>query len=296
MPTDKKDIQKNKLSKHYAIKSSGLDLQVKDVDLNKRTVQFIANTYNFLDSDLDVLAPGCCAKSIADRGPASNAAAKIKHLSDHKLLTSNMIGRPTLIDERVINDPKVLYFESKIVSGVAGDDHLIKYQEGIYDNHSIGFRYRDLAIAEKDSADEDRRKRWDDNINNIINKELAEEAGFFWLVKEIELFEASVVAFGANSLTGVVGIKSGNKQSILTDLFSRLDLLEGQLKNGKLSDESMKDLELQTLQIKQIITDLVPDQPDKNSTPLAKEPLNKDAETENISDKKRNVYLKLLGK
>jgi len=247
---------KDKLNMYYPVKSSGLDLQVKDVDLNKRIVQFIANTYMFMDKDLDVLIPGVALKSINDRGPLSQAAAKIKHLRDHKLSTRDMIGKPLLIDERNINGNDVLFFESKITKGTDGDDVLIKYQEGILDNHSIGFRYRDIALADKESNNEDERKRFDEYISQIINKQEAEDTGFFFVVKQIELFEASAVPFGSNELTNTVGIKSKNKEVVLLDLFSRIDVLKSQLKSGSASDDTMKDFELQLLQIKQIITDM----------------------------------------
>jgi len=39
----------------------------KEVSIHERTVNVVANTYNYLDSDFDVLLPGCCAKSIKDR-------------------------------------------------------------------------------------------------------------------------------------------------------------------------------------------------------------------------------------
>jgi hypothetical protein len=72
----------DKLSIPYAVKGNGA---VKQVDTNERTVDVIANTYYWFDSDADVLVPGVAAKSIQDRGPKSSMPGKIKHLSNHNL-------------------------------------------------------------------------------------------------------------------------------------------------------------------------------------------------------------------
>ena len=260
------ELKKKKLDMFYPVKSSGLDMQVKNVDLAKRTVQFIANTYYWFDSDYDVLIKGASKKSINDRGPASNANAKIKHLADHKMQTDKMVGLPKIIEETVIDDKTVIYFESEIPETQQGDEHLTKYQNGMYDNHSIGFRYKDIEFAEKDSENSDAKEYWNEYFPQIINREEAEKAGFFYLIKEIELFEASVVPFGANSLTGVVGVKSKTKEQILFDLYSRMSSIESQLKKGDFNKDSEKSIELQILQIKQLMNDIIFQKPSEKDT------------------------------
>jgi len=56
---------KKKLSNHYNVKSVQ-NLSIK-VDENERIVKGIANTYFWIDEDLDMLVTGCCLKSIKDR-------------------------------------------------------------------------------------------------------------------------------------------------------------------------------------------------------------------------------------
>jgi len=68
---------KDKLDIHYAVK--GNPFEHKEVDEVKRTVDLVANTYLFYDSDGDVLMPGCAKKSITERGPKSEQPGKIKH-------------------------------------------------------------------------------------------------------------------------------------------------------------------------------------------------------------------------
>ena len=255
-----------KLAMPYPVKSGQMDLQVKEVDFTKRIVQFVANTYYYFDYDKDVLIPGCAKKSIADRGPDSKAVAKIKHQHDHKLSVEYVVGRPNKIEETEYKGRQVLMFESFIPETTKGNDHLINYQEGLYDNHSIGFRYKDMLLAYIDSTNELERQAYETYINFIINRKEAAEYGLFWVVKEIELFEASTVSFGANSLTGVTGIKSENKQSQILQLFNRIDLIEKQLRSGSQSDETMKTFELETLQLKQMCLDIFKQEPSLKDT------------------------------
>lgn len=268
--------KEEKLNIQYAVKSSGgIDLQVKDVDLNKRIVQFIANTYYYLDSDYDIIIKGAANKSIAERGPNSQAVAKIKHLRDHKMSVNEMVGKIVEAEEKTINGLYSLTVSTKIPKTTKGDDDLIQYQEEIYDNHSIGFVYEKLALAVRDDEDEDRRNRFNEFYPQIINPEKADESGFFWIIKEFNWFEVSTVTFGSNSLTPYLGSKTRNPDSLLLELNKRQDLLLSHMRNGQSSDETMKLIELESRQIKQIMSDVVKNKPSIKDT--LKEPLIKDA-------------------
>ena len=261
-------IKQKKLNQFYPIK--GEATEVMDVDFNKRTVQFIGNTYNFVDSDLDILVTGAAKRTIQNRGPQSKASAKIKHLADHKMQTDKMVGLPVVLEETTIDGKEVIYCESKIPSTVVGDDHLVKYQTGIYDNHSIGFRYVDIELAEKE-AEGRVRYNYDKYYPELINPEKVDEIGYFWVVKEIELFEISVVTFGANSLTPVTGFKGVNKDVQLNQLFTRLNDLQSDFRNaletGNKTKDQLKTLDLQIKQIKQVMSDLFNQEPSKKDTP-----------------------------
>src|SRR5690606_17795810 len=97
--------------------------------------------------------------------------------------------------------------------------------------------------------------------NKLINPKDAEDAGYMFLVREIKLYEWSPVSFGANELSPYLGVKSGNKEGYLLKINNRLDLLEKQLRSGKQSDYAMLDYELETRQLKQIISELFSMQP-----------------------------------
>lgn len=257
-------LKAKKISTHYQVKDN-FGTITKDVDMTKRIVQSIPNTYLFFDSDQDVLLPGCASKTITERGPNGPGEAKVKNVKDHVI--TQRIGKPIVLDERemAVNGQtrKVMYGESKMLTTTLGNDMLIEYQEGVIDQHSIGFQYKDLEFLSSDDTD------WSKYVSMLLNPEDAEKSGYMFLVKEISLYEWSPVSFGANRLSEYLGVKSGNKEAYLLKINNRLDLLYKQLKDGKQSDFAMFDYELEVKQLKQIIGELFNQEPSIKDTLIA---------------------------
>lgn len=252
MATEIFETIEQKRSRQYAVKgNSELHLAVKDVDTVGRTVTGFYGTMNFLDSDNDVLLPKAAKRSIQERGPNSNAVAKIKHAMFHDL--TRLPGKIMVLEEKEINGVLGIYFETKMADTTEGNDALKNYLEKIYDNHSIGFQYLDVEMVERES------KNWDKVIGNLINPKEAETKSAIFLIKEIMLFEGSTVSFGANKLTPFLGVKSGNKESLKMAIFSKTAQLKKALTSGTQSDEMMKTFELQLLQLNQMVSELVDD-------------------------------------
>lgn len=238
---------------HYAVKDNGqLTMSVKDVSTSSRVVCAVLNTYNYLDSDNDVLMPGCCAKSIKERGVDSKAPNKILHALFHD--TTRLPGKIQVLDERTIDGKEVLYMESKLSDTTEGNDTLKNYLAGIYNQHSIGFQYTKGQWVQRDAHGNS--KQWDKLMESLINPEDAKDLDGIFRVEEIKLFEGSTVAFGANAATPTLGIKSHNKDAVMLDYMSRIDLLEKTLRDGTQSDEMMYRIELQVRQLKQAMVEL----------------------------------------
>lgn len=243
-----------KKAQSYAVKSCAhAGFSVKDVDTVGRTVTGFYNTFNYLDSDGDVLLMGSAKKTIKERGPISSAVAKIKHALFHDL--TQLPGKIVTLQEAEKDGISGIYFETKMTDTTIGNDTLKNYLEGIYDNHSIGFNYMQVEMVERDA------KGWKAVIDKLVNPEDALKRNWIYIVKEINMYEGSTVAFGANKLTPYMGVKSANKDAYKLALVSRLDKLTHALKNGTQSDEMMADFEIQVLQIKQAIAELIEDLP-----------------------------------
>jgi phage head maturation protease len=248
-------------SKYYSVKSSQVKAIV-DVSTSGRTVTGFYNAYNFLDSDGDVLIQGSAKKSIKERGPKSNAVAKIKHALNHDL--TQLPGKIITLEEKTVNGITGIYFETQMADTTLGNDTLKNYLEGIYDNHSIGFQFVQSEFIEKGA------KGWDKYYQLLMNKEEADARGYMFVAKEILLYEGSTVAFGANSLTPYLGVKSDNKDALNLAFIDRLSKLEHTLKNGSQSDDMMKTFEIQVLQLKEMVAELTDNVTFEKSTP--KEP------------------------
>src|ERR1017187_498475 len=213
----------------YSVKSNEnktANATIKDVSTSSRVVTGFYNSYNFFDSTNDVLLPGCAKRSIKNSGPSSDATAKIKHALNHDLTT--LPGKIITLDEREVNGIEGIYFETQMADTTLGNDTLKNYLEGIYDNHSIGFRYVQLSMIEKIAHGNN--KQWEALMADLINPDAVGDAQVMYAVKEIQLFEGSTVAFGANSLTPYLGVKSGNKDSYLLMLVDRINKFEKTLK------------------------------------------------------------------
>lgn len=233
----------DKLSSFYPVKSMEGE-SIENINMNKRTVTGVLNTSYYIDHDLDMILPGAVRQSLNDNGPKSEANVKIKYQIDHSLKADDTIGRFDILEERERNGVFDLYFEGYLPP-IVSDKHLIKYQSGLYEQHSIGFQYVNLTLAEKDSDIVEYRENWDKYYPLAMNPEKAHEYGYFYVVKEYKLFEGSVVTFGSNQLTPYLGSKSADTETYVSDLFNRLDFLT--------SLKEKKQFELEILQIKQII-------------------------------------------
>lgn len=285
----------------YSVKNCGLiKMAIHDVDTSKRIITGIGNAYNYLDSQLDVLQEGAASKSIAEMGPASSGVAKIKHALNHDL--TMLPGKMITMDEREIehNGKKVkgIYFESKLADTTLGNDTLINYQEGIYDNHSIGFKYLKYKFLDPSAhGNSEAGKEWSDFVQTVMNADEYEEIAkslydkSVLRVDEIKLFEISTVAFGANSLTPYLGNKAQSPESLSLMINNRIKKLHQTIKKGTQSDDMMNLISLQIAQLETALGEIFDDIDIKNFIRSKNNlPDNKEVNTEMKNNLQFNVF------
>lgn len=231
---------------------------IKDVDPASRTVTGFFNSLYYFDSDWDVSLPGSFNKSIADRGPESQAIAKFKMLRDHNW--EKTISRPHVLEQKTVDNITGLYFESKLSKSTAGRDALIDYQEEIIDNHSFGFAYGEISWLK---ADTDAYKRV---FDLLVNPEDAQGKEGLYAVAEYVAFEGSAVAYGANELTPFLGMKSGENEENAARLAKLVSRMRHQLEHGKQSDEHLQAMDMQMRQLEQAIKNFEFEKPLKKDT------------------------------
>jgi len=192
-------------------------IDITDVDVDSRIISGYCSTFNNVDSDGDLIVKGSFAKTLMENGPDS-ANPRIFHLYQHDI--TQVLGRPTVLKE----DEKGLYFETKIANTSLGNDVLALYNEGIINEHSIGFQT--IKSANRGSYNE---------------------------IQEVKLFEFSTVTFGANANTPFLGFKSqfADQESIT----SQFDKVSKMLK-AEITPETTQLLHIYLNQLKTAFLDL----------------------------------------
>jgi len=84
-----------------------------------------------------------------------------------------------------------------------------QYAKGFVKNHSVGMRYvkLDLALNSDSKFDQEEKEVWDKHIDSVVNKQDAEDQGYFWAVSEAKIIEGSAVPVGSNQITPVLNIE-----------------------------------------------------------------------------------------
>jgi len=171
-------------------------------------VKVIANTYYWLDSHGDVHVKGCFTKSIKE------STNKIFHFDNHEHSFNSKVGKVKSVKEVNVNWSDLgVEKEGKTIC-VIGETELIEdYNCQVYDayknnevnQHSVGMQYVNLQIAVKQPQEVEAYKLWNEIYPLLGNQELADNMGYFWVVKEAKLKEYSCVLWqGSNSLTPTV--------------------------------------------------------------------------------------------
>lgn len=170
---DKANKYKGRLGMQY--KTFSINSKDVNYDGESRTISGYASVFGNKDKVGDILIKGCFSKSIQDRGPESAANDKIIMLWMHDM--EEPIGRFTVLNE----DDKGLYFESVIDDVPRGNQAIKQLESGTLNQFSIGYQYvheKCMYDAEKDA----------------------------YIVKEVYLYEISVVSIGCNGETEYFGI------------------------------------------------------------------------------------------
>jgi HK97 family phage prohead protease len=201
--------------------------QIKGIDMAKMTVEGYLSAFDVIDSDTDMLMRGAFNKSIQERGPQSKGNRKIAFLRGHN--TDKPVGKFLELYEDQIG----LKYVAQMSESTLGKDTLVLMQEGILNEHSIGY----MRISDKEK------------YNGQYNE-----------VKEVMLFEGSVLTFGANADTPVINVKSSPelRQKEIVSLAARMDKITKLIRKGSgLTDEMFSLLEIELLQIKSSYESLV---------------------------------------
>lgn len=183
----------------------------------------VINTTNFLDSHGDVHFPNLWNKTLKDK------VNKIFYVLEHRLSIDNVIAFPNAVKAFVKTmtwDELGLPYEGEtqaLIYEIAKDKIKIEKIKSLFEEqtpfeNSVRMRYITINLAMKstDEAYAKQNKLWEDRINLVVNKDVAEKRGYFWCVDEASIEkEGSLVLFGSNSATPVIYQKEN--EAVLED-------------------------------------------------------------------------------
>lgn len=173
----------------------------------------IINTTNFMDSHYDVHLPGIWNKSIKENKMPM-------HLQEHQMRFDKIIAEGNDLEVSVKTykwselgyayngSTQVLVFNSNVRKD-RNSFMFDQYAKGYVKNHSVTMQYVKLVMAINDNEYGAEFEAWEKYFPEIVNKERAEEVGYFWAVKEAKFIEGSAVPIGSNTATPTL---ENNKQ------------------------------------------------------------------------------------
>lgn len=169
------------------------------------TAKIVVNTTRLMDSHDDVHINGMWNKTVQEN-------KEILHLQEHRMDFKNVISDDVnayiqSLAWKTIGFPyegrtQALTFDS-VIDKSRNPFMFEQYAKGYVKQHSVGMRYVNLFLAvNSDSSDwQEEKDIWDKYYDDIANKELADDKGYFWAVTEAKLIEGSAVVMGSNSAT-----------------------------------------------------------------------------------------------
>lgn len=183
-------------------KAAGGGEQPEDNGIVK--VKVVGNSAWWCDSQMDVLTDSCYDKSIKERG------ILIPHIADHIHKSTNHVGDVTAVyTQKIALKALGLDMAGTTTCFCMETDVRQDYNEDTYkfyknrkiNQHSIGLQYLSIGMCINDEEYLPEFELWNKYYDKVINKELIDERGYFWIVPEIRILENSCVLFGANELT-----------------------------------------------------------------------------------------------
>lgn len=180
--------------------------------INTLKMSLVINTTNVMDSHSDVHIKGIWNKSAREK-------KDIYLLQEHRMTFANIITDNVKASVKEMNwsdvGAKFTGTTEALVFEVEVDKNrnafmFEQYAKGFVKNHSVGMRYVkiELAINSDSKWDVEEKEIWDKYIDQVANKQEAEDKGYFWAILEAKIIEGSAVPIGSNTFTPTLNIES----------------------------------------------------------------------------------------
>jgi HK97 family phage prohead protease len=203
-----------------------IPFELKDIDSKKGIYTGYFSSINVKDSGGDTVEVGAFQKSFTEWGPSGKN--RIKNLWQHDMMQP--IGRPLVLKE----DMTGAYHETQLsVKSTLGHDAMVLIEDQVITEQSFGY-------ATIKSAPDPKGGRF---------------------LKELKVFEYSLVTLGMNEKTPITGTKSLEDQD---QLLKRMQQVERILRKGELqSDDLCMALEYELKQWQEAVKEIQTKEPER---------------------------------
>jgi hypothetical protein len=180
--------------------------------INQLKAELVINTTNLMDSHSDVHIKGIWNKSAKEQ-------KNLLLLQEHKMTFDHIISDNVSATVKEVKWSDLGYSYKGTTEALTFDVLIDKqrnpfmfdqYAKGYVKEHSVGMRYvkMELAINSDSKWYVEEKEIWDNYIDQVANKEQAEEQGYFWAVLEAKIVEGSAVVKGSNFATPTINVEA----------------------------------------------------------------------------------------
>jgi hypothetical protein len=181
-------------------------------NITQLKAELVINTTNLLDSHSDVHIKGIWNKSVKEQ-------KNLLLLQEHKMTFDHIISDDVKASVKEVKWSDLGYGFKGTTEALTFDVSIDKsrnpfmfeqYAKGYVKEHSVGMRYvkMELAINSDSKWDVEEKEIWDNYIDQVANKEQAEEQGYFWVILEAKIVEGSAVVKGSNYATPTINVEA----------------------------------------------------------------------------------------
>ena len=197
--------------------TSGMD--ANDNEEGVVNVKVVGNTAWWCDSQMDVLTDTCYDKSIKEKGTliphiADHVHTSTTHVGDVKAVYTQKLSLKSLGLE-LAGSTTAFVMETAVREDYNENTYKF-YKNGKINQHSIGLQYISIGMCINDKDYLPEYELWKKYYDKVINKDVIDERGYFWIVPEIKIMENSCVLFGANILTPTLEVSDTGKSAALS--------------------------------------------------------------------------------
>lgn len=188
--------------------------EIEDISGDYMLVKAIINTTGVIDSHMDLHIPGIWNKTVKDN-PTNPVLKQHERMFESVIankarnFNQNMNFKDIGVD---IDFPIQANLNEFVVDRKTQPLMFDKYAAGEVEQHSVGMMYVDFDIAYYDETSQKEMDFFNETLKQCINPEIADEAGFIWVVREAKKREGSPVVFASNPLTPTLSVKNYEPQ------------------------------------------------------------------------------------